>query len=595
MKKIYPFLLIILLIAGCKESFLDTDNLTKKTSANFPANITEAQEALTGIYSVQNTVGTGWGNILLYSEYMSDDRFGGGGQHDPNPQAASYFLVANSNILSSLWAGYYQGIYRCNVLLGSLDNVPGLTRSDKAGILGQIHFLRALFYFDLSRLFSSPEEIDGHQGTVPLLLSPVPVDYPRATEDAMYGQIAADLKTAIDSLPSDPIGPSWNQNNLGRASKYAAEGMMARVFLFYTGYYKKTEIALPGGGTISKQNVIDYIDDVVANSGCSLVPDFRNQWPYSYDTTVSPYQYAKDNKLKWVGEPGNPENIYVVTFTGFSSNVWGEKSNYTNGFFNCGQRDPNAHLGIGHGWGFGPVNPKLYMNWPDNDLRKKGSIYFVDDPAEGLTYVKAADKQWNETYYLDKKYIPFNVNGKDANGNTVIENWCHLLYSGIDNNIQLESVQNMVILRLADIYLMGAELGSSHAQDYFDKVRGRAIPGYVAGSTPATLDNIKTERHYELAFEGQRYWDLLRWYGTNVSTGAGAIIKANKTGATIYNAGEKTTIDNDRNDPSLLNNIPARVAATGGFNMIPQDQIDLSKALKQNPGWSNAGEYMFKY
>jgi hypothetical protein len=585
MKKTYSFLIILLILAGCKESFLDTNNLTQKTSSNFPGTPDEAQQALNGVYSIQNTVGTGWGNILLYSEYMSDDRFGGGGQHDPNPQAASYFLVANSNILDPLWKGYYQGIYRANTLLESLKNVKGLSKADRSKIVGETSFLRGLFYFDLSRLFSTPEVIDGHQGTVPLVLSTIPADLPRATEDAMYGQIAADLKTAIDSLSSDPIGPGWNQANLGRVNKYAAEGMMARVFLFYTGYYKKTEITLPDGSKMSKANVLAYLEDVISKSGCSLVPDFRNQWPYTFDTTT--YKYAKDNHLKWVGEPTNPENIFVVTFTGFSSNVWGEKSNYTNGFFNCGQRDPTARLPIAHGWGFGPVNPRLYQEWPvANDLRKQGSIYSVDDPSEGIDYIKAADKQWNETYYLEKKYVPVNV--KDKTGSIV--NWCHILYPGIDINIQLESVQNMVLLRLADVYLMAAELGSPNAQTYFDKVRGRAVPGYVAGSVAPTLDNIKIERHCELAFEGIRYWDLLRWYGPD----AGNIIKANKTGAVIYNAGEKTTIDQDRT-PSLFSNIPARVKNTGGFNMIPQNQMDLSKSLKQNPGWSNAGEYMYQF
>ncbi|MEO7989919.1 MAG: RagB/SusD family nutrient uptake outer membrane protein, partial [Chryseolinea sp.] len=450
MKKIYLILASILFFAGCSD-FLDSEDLTKKTSGNFPGTPAEAQQALTGIYSVQNTVGTGWGNIFLYSEYMSDDRFGGGGQHDPNPQAANYFLVANTNIMSGLWAGYYQGIYRANTLLKSLDNVAGLPAADKKQIVGEISFLRGLYYFDLARLFSSPEVIDGHQGTVPLLLSTEPVDLPRATEEALYGQIAFDLKVAIDSMSSEPITPAWNAANLGRASKWAAEGMMARVFLFYTGYYNKTELPLAGGGSITKAQVITWIEDLIANSGRSLVPDFRNQWPYSIDQDS--YKYAKDNDLSWVGEPNNPENIYQVVFTGFSSNVWGEKSNYVNGFFNTGQRDSEAHFVIGHGWGFGPVNPRLYGEWPNEDLRKKGSIYYVDDPNEGLTYVKAADNQWNETYYLEKKYVPVNVKD-NTTGNPV--NWCHNLYPGIDNNIQLESVQNMVLLRLADVYLMAA-------------------------------------------------------------------------------------------------------------------------------------------
>lgn len=580
MKRIFQFSIILLLLAGCSESFLDSQNLTKKSSENFPGTPAEAQQALNGVYSIQNTVGTGWNNILLYSEYMSDDRFGGGGMHDPNPQAANYFMVANTNVMSNIWSGYYQGIYRANTLLESLGNVNGLTSAERKKIVGETSFLRATFYFDLSRLFSSPEVIDGHQGTVPLVLTTIPVDLPRASEDDMYGQIAADLKVAIDSLTAEPVTVAWKAANLGRASKFAAEGLMARMFLFYTDYYNKTEIVLPDGSKITKADVIGYVDDVVTNSGCMLVNDFRNQWPYTFSKDT--YKFAADNDLSWIGEATNTENIFEVVFTGFSSTVWGEKSNYVNGFFNCGQRDATKHLVIGHGWGFGPVNPRLYDEWPSGDLRKQGSIYNVDDASEGLEYVKGADNQWNETYFLDKKYIPVNV--KDATG--AIVNWSHILYAGIDDNIQLESVQNMVVLRLADVMLMGAELGSSNAQAYMDAVRTRSKLPSVAPS----IENIKLERRYELAFEGQRYFDLLRWYGKE----AGVTIKANSTGAEIYNKGVKTTIDQDR-APALFSNIDGRVRATGGFNMIPQDQIDLSKALKQNPGWTAAGEFMYEF
>jgi len=185
---------------------------------------------------------------------------------------------------------------------------------------------------------------------------------------------------------------------------------------------------------------------------------------------------------------------------------------------------------------------------------------------------------------MDKKYVPFNVKKKDTGS---IVNWCHILYSGIDENIQLESVQNMIIIRLADVYLMGAELGCSNAQAYMDAVRTRVnLP-----SIPVNLDNIKAERRWELAMEGIRYWDLLRWYGKE----AGVEIQKNETGAVIYNNGVKTTINNDRGVPALFQNIPARVRATGGFNMIPQDQIDLSKSLKQNPGWIVQSEYMYAF
>ncbi|MGE5393125.1 MAG: RagB/SusD family nutrient uptake outer membrane protein, partial [Candidatus Saccharibacteria bacterium] len=195
-------------------------------------------------------------------------------------------------------------------------------------------------------------------------------------------------------------------------------------------------------------------------------------------------------------------------------------------------------------------------------------------------FMKGADMQWQETNFIGKKYIPINVIN-----NGVKENYSRRLYPGMPDNFMLNNTQNIIILRLADVMLMGAELGSGRAQQYMDAIRTRAgLP-----SVAPTLENIQQERRYELAFEGIRYFDLLRWYGKE----AGVHIKQDKNGATIYNIGIKTTINQDRG-ANYFETIDQRVRDTGGFLMIPQDQIDLSKGvLKQNPGWVNAGDYMF--
>jgi len=114
---------------------------------------------------------------------------------------------------------------------------------------------------------------------------------------------------------------------------------------------------------------------------------------------------------------------------------------------------------------------------------------------------------------------------------------------------------------------MGAELGSSKAQEYLDRVRTRVnLP-----SVPATLDNIKRERHFELAFEGLRYHDLLRWHDENLIT------------------------QNQTEVPVLNNNVPQTLSIifrpeTKGFLQIPQRQISLSNGvLTQTPGWEGSG------
>lgn len=571
MKKILIFLAALLLVVGCSESFLDTQDLTRKTTANYPATPNEANEALTGVYNIMYSTG-GINNIILISNIMSDDCFGSGGQNDRDPQAMEYFRVKIPNEYATPWAQPYKGIFRANSLLSSIDKVEwGTETAEKDRIFGEASFLRAYYYFDLARMF----------GTVPLVTTPTPANNPKATPAALYGQIALDLKNAINALPADPITTAWRATNMGRVTKWAAEGYMARVFLFYTGYYEQTELPVADGTTITKDDVIAWVDDLVANSGHSLVPDFRNLWPYAINEATN-YGYALANGLNWVGDQGNTETIFEIAYVGLQSSDWGLKNYYNNTV--ClfgGHRDPTAHRPFGHGWGFGTVNPVFVSSWPGTDIRRKGSIWDQNDAAEGTdTYLFAADMQWHETYLYQKKYIPINI---DNGGNIV--NYSVKLY-GSENDIQLDNTQNLVLLRLADVLLMGAELGSSHAQAYFDLVANRGNSANM-GFAP-TLDRIKDERRWELAFEGLRYFDLLRWYGS----GAGAIIKANESGADIHNNGVATTIN--ASDNGIFANIDARVTATGGFLMIPDDQIKLSNGvLVQNAGWTNANEYMY--
>lgn len=163
------------------------------------------------------------------------------------------------------------------------------------------HIFACLFYFDLCRLF----------GTVPLLTTSEPENVPRATAEELYAQIAFDLKTAIEKLPSVKYSAA-NNSELGRATKWAAEALLARAYLFYTGYYQQESMPLPDNSTLSRTDVITYLDDCINNSGHDLIGDFRNLWPYSNVYTKKDYKYAQDNDLHWIGEDGaNVETVLL--------------------------------------------------------------------------------------------------------------------------------------------------------------------------------------------------------------------------------------------------------------------------------------------
>ena len=153
---------------------------------------------------------------------------------------------------------------------------------------------------------------------------------------------------------------------------------------------------------------------------------------------------------------------------------------------------------------------------------------------------------------------------------TKVENYSIKLYGMTETNIQLTNTQDCMLIRFSDVLLMAAELGAPNAQAYLDRVRSRAgLP-----SVPANLENIKKERRFELAFEGVRYYDLLRWHDENVIT-------ENQTNIQVY----------DRRRP-VTKNITFR-SETGGFLPIPQTEIDLSQGvLTQNPGWEGSANYL---
>lgn len=566
MKKIFLFILICTVLAGCKKSFLDTVPLTQKTNNDYYKTPADMDQALTAAYVT--LVSAPEGSILnsypfVISELLSDDRFGGGGDNDLDPRAISDFKVTGPDMFAGAWVRYYQGIFRTNMILENIDK-PTWTDVQKGKVEGQARFLRGMFYFDMARMF----------GEVPLVLETKSQNLPKAPAAEIYAQIATDLKASIEAFADVPYGPAV-YSEMGRANKWVAEALMARVFLFYTGYYEVPDLPLVDGTTITKDQVVAWLADCKDNSGYQLMSEFRNLWPYSVANATNsgkPYKFAVDNNLNWYAETGaNAETMFAVKFSTFAN--WGTSiyySNQMNLFF--GWRAYSYKGAMGEGWGMGTVNKKLWDEWPDADLRKRGSIQKVDDPAEGIdaTYglgVDLHDKQMDETGYWQKKYRPINLWAPDAAGADEWHNYSVDFY-GATKDMQLDNMQDVVLIRFADVLLMHSELTGT--ADGMNLVRARVGLPPVSYS----LDALKAERRFELAFEGSRYYDLLRWAGKSNLSQVEAILESENGEATINNG-----------VPGTKQGIDFR-PETGGFLQIPNREIQLSEGiLVQNPGW----------
>ncbi len=533
------------------EDFLDSEPTGMKTTDNYPATQAEATQVLTGVYSLLAAPDP-LQTSFLSSSLRSDEMLGGGGPSDISTKAIAQCQKWNESSFAVAWRTAYKGIFRANVFLESIDRVRWDSDEARRQMEGEARFLRAHYYFDLLRMF----------GDVCLVKTSDAVNIPRTPASDTYAFVASDLKTAIEELlPSKP----YDAVPSGRVTRWAAQALMARVFLFYTGYYGKATLPLPEGGEITRAQVAAWLDECcdTAVSGHDLVDDFRNLWPYSF---VQDYKFTAENALRWVGD-GNRETVFAIKFSNSFAN-WDypyQKSNQICLYLGLRGQDYRRTFPFGQGWGFGKINPKMWEEWDDSDIRKKGSMFSVTDRNEVRIYTWGGDNQVEETSFCQKKYIPINVWADETK--TVFHNYSLTLYGNTVDNYMLNNTQDLVLIRFSDVLLMAAELnlGSDKAALYLNRVRDRVGLPHV----PATLENIKNERRFELAFEGVRFYDLLRWHD------ADRVLNENQRDMKIFLSKTETTTKTITYRPE-----------TQGFLQIPLSEIEQSGyVLTPNPGW----------
>ena len=561
-KYIIASLFCVMLFAAC-DDFLDTDNLTMKDTSNFPLNETDAYQMVNGIYAVMNrNLADPEEDPFFIFDIASDDRLGGGSQSNIGAQGVDRLMNAYVDWMKPLWQQRYAGINRANNALESIDNVTNWTsETTKKQYLCEIYFLRAWYYFNLAQVFNG----------VPLVLSTVPQNLPRSTADEVYAQIASDLKNAIEKGPSTKY-PDFGE---GRVSKWAAEGMMARVWLFYTGFYQKSELPLAEGGSVSKSQVVAWLEDCIQNSGFGLVSDQRNLWPYTNPYTAKDYLYDQENNLNWETDE-NKESMFAIKMSNKAG--WSADDHLRHNriveFYGLRKTNESAFPFSVQGYSNGPVCEKLWTDWAEDpdyagDYRRVGSI--CDRAVEIPNYPGDKAKVGENTNLLAKKYIGCEAYNEDHSGRYL----SYAYYYGSENNRQSGLTQSLVWLRFADVLLMHAELSDGkviyNGKNGVNAVRQRA----GLGDIPYSLANLKKERRYELCFEALRWNDLRRW-------GDVAEKVKNQVGNKILNQGIA-------GEYAFTNDFMQRYKDTGGgFFKIPEDQVTLSEGvLEQNPGWGD--------
>jgi len=512
----YPLSIIALvfLINACGDDFLDRQPLDREVSTNFYQTEEDAMEALTAVYDVlgyDETPGVSWAPFCTISDILSDDSYAGGS--DPNDgmdenELNTFNIPTTNRIVHAIWIKNYIGIYRANLLLEKIGQIDA-SDEFKNRIIAECKFMRAYFHFEQVRFFEN----------IPLLTATIkgPSEYTQDQESPgeVYNQIALDLVEAAEVLPAVATG-----DEAGRVSKWAAKALLARAYLFYNGVYGGDLDA--GGMTVDRAKALEYLEDLIANSGHDLLPDYSQNF-------------------KVAGEFGI-ESVFEISHG--DTPAWWDWGYVRGGEGNLAAQMQGPRVtgsdNWNRGWSFGTVSHKLYLEMQD-DPRLEYTILMEDELDGTLT------KGYQHTGYFSKKY------SSDA------EHW------GSDGQFELNRTCNFRVIRFSDVLLMAAELGSGNAQQYLDRVRSRV----GLESVPATMENILRERRLELSLEGIRYFDVLRQgqaYASQEFTVIG--VRGPKY------LDEQVVFDVTYN------------SATKGFLPIPQTEVDLSGGtFIQNTGY----------
>ena len=175
--------------------------------------------------------------LLIGRNYQVIDRF---------DQAQS---TSDLNIYETDWKNYYAAVYRCNELISRADDINWTSEATRGTYIGEARAIRALCYFDMVRLWEN----------IPLLDIPTTDNISQANPDDVYQLIISDLKYAAENIPANAYPKAQAASNDGHITKYAAEALLARVYLFYSGYYGKE----PAG--LTRAEALAGVEDVIAS------------------------------------------------------------------------------------------------------------------------------------------------------------------------------------------------------------------------------------------------------------------------------------------------------------------------------------------
>lgn len=571
---------------ACKESFLAQapqgvyDEASLLNKKGIEGILISAYAGLDG-----NTAGTGnigasvgadnwiFGSILGGEAYKGGVNFADqGGLND----VMQYATPPSNNHIDAKWNAIFDGIARSNQALKDLaaSTDPAITAADRKRIEGEARFIRAFQHFEAKKVF----------GNVPFVNETV-TDFKIPNTDGsgyvnIWPQIEADFKFGYDNL--EAVAP-----NIGRANKWSAGAFLAKVYLYQKKYAEAKTIfdAVIGQGV----NAAGVKYELNANFGANFRIASQNSRESVFEVQMA------------IGDGATTNGFQDMVLT-YPNGIAGGTNSF---FYRPSQNAVNTFRTNANGL-------PLLDNYNDTDVT---SFENVPDTQPFTPYAGALDPRLDHT--VGRRGIPFldwgmmtGVAFTAPPGESITNGgpYCQKKWVISRNEFQggqaskvswgyISSSMNYIAMRFADVLLMAAECevelnNLDKARQYVNQVRARA-----AASPVKTLDGaanaanyavgqyttawasqadarkaVRFERRLELAEEGHRFFDLVRWGIAEQFVNQEYLPKESQRRTLIFPSGVKFTPNKSEYQP-----IP--------IYALTQSNKDGQPTLKQNPGY----------